>query len=53
MMTSRRITTLQCVLLKITKAKTLEIKFDGVSFAVGEAERQALRELLSYMKPAN
>jgi hypothetical protein len=37
--------------LKITKAKTFAISFDGVSFAVGETERQTLRELLSYMKP--
>jgi hypothetical protein len=38
--------------LKVTKAKTLEVKFDGVGFVVGEAERQTLRELLTYMKPA-
>ncbi len=38
--------------LKITEAKTFEIKFDGVSFSVGEKQRQALRELLVPMKPA-
>ena len=37
--------------LKITKAKTVAISFDGISFAVGESERQTLRELLTYMKP--
>lgn len=37
--------------VRVTKAKTLAIKFDGVSFQVGEKEQLALRELLSYMKP--
>jgi hypothetical protein len=36
--------------LKITKAKTFAIKFDGVTFSVGETERRTLSELLSYMK---
>lgn len=39
--------------LKITKAKTFEIKFDGVKFSVGETQKQALREFLPYMKPGN
>ena len=38
--------------LKITKAKQFAIKFDGVRFLVGETQMKALRELLSYMKPA-
>lgn len=38
--------------LKITKAKEFAIKFDGVRFSVGETQKQALRELLTYMKPA-
>ena len=38
--------------VRITQAKTLAISFDGISFAVGETELQALRELLTYMKPA-
>jgi hypothetical protein len=38
--------------VKITKAKTFAITFDGLSFAVGDTERQALSELLAYMKPA-
>jgi hypothetical protein len=37
----------------ITRAKTFAIKFDGVEFSVRERERQALRELLTYMKPAS
>jgi hypothetical protein len=39
--------------LKITKARTFEIKFDAVRFSVGETQKQALRELLDYMKPAD
>ncbi len=35
--------------VKITKAKTFAVKFDGVSFPVGETERQALKELLRHM----
>ena len=38
--------------LKITKAKKFEIKFDGVSFPVGEEQRQALRELALQIKEA-
>jgi len=38
--------------VKITKAQTFEIKFDAVRFIVGETQRQALREFLTYMKPA-
>jgi len=37
--------------VKITKAKAFQIKFDGVKFSVGETQKQALRELLNYMKP--
>jgi hypothetical protein len=37
--------------LKITMAKTFEIKFGAVKFSVGETPMQALRELLTYMKP--
>ena len=37
--------------VKITKANTFEIKFDAVTFSVGETQKQALRELLTYMKP--
>jgi hypothetical protein len=37
--------------VKITKATTLEIKFDATTFAVGEKEKQALRNFLTYIKP--
>lgn len=37
--------------LKITKAKEFAIKFDAVRFSVGDTQKQALRELLIYMKP--
>lgn len=37
--------------LKITKAKEFTIKFDAVRFSVGETQKQALRVLLTYMKP--
>ncbi len=37
--------------IKITKAKILEIKFDAVTFPVGETQLQALRDLAAYMKP--
>lgn len=33
--------------VKITEAKTFEIKFDGVAFPVGESQKEALRELLN------
>ena len=38
--------------VKVTKARDLAIKFDAVEFSVGETQKQALRELLSYMQPA-
>jgi hypothetical protein len=38
--------------VKITEAKTVEIKFDAVRFLVGEVQKQSLREFLNYMKPA-
>lgn len=37
--------------VKITNAKEFQINFDGVKFSVGETQKQALRELLSQMKP--
>jgi hypothetical protein len=37
--------------VKITQAKTVEIKFDAVVFSLGESQRQALRDFLIYMKP--
>jgi len=37
---------------KITKAQTFETKLDAETFVVGETQRQALREFLNYMKPA-
>jgi len=37
------------MLVKITKAKKFEIKFDGVKFEVGEPQMQTLRELASRM----
>jgi hypothetical protein len=36
--------------LKITTAKKFEIKFDGISFPVGEEQLQALRELARQIK---
>jgi len=36
-------------LVKITRSKTFEIKFDGVKFEVGESQMRALRELSSKM----
>ena len=36
--------------MRITKARTFAIKFDGVEFSVGETQKQALSELLNYMK---
>lgn len=39
--------------VKITKAKTVEIKFDAITFPVGETQLQALRELLAHMQPSN
>jgi hypothetical protein len=39
--------------VKITKANSFEIKFDAVTFSVGETQKQALRDFLTYMKPAS
>ncbi len=39
--------------VKITNAKTFAIKFDAITFAVGDAQLQALRDLEAYMKPGN
>jgi hypothetical protein len=39
--------------VRITKANSFEIKFDAVTFLVGEKQQHALRELLTYMKPAS
>jgi len=41
------------IFLKATNAGEFQIKFDGVKFSVGETEKQALRQLLSYMKPGD
>ena len=38
--------------IKITKATTLEIKFDATTFAVGDYEKQALRDFLIHTKPS-
>jgi hypothetical protein len=38
--------------VKIIDAKEFQIKFDRVKFSVSETQKQALRELLNYMKPA-
>jgi hypothetical protein len=38
--------------VKVTKAKEFQIKFDRVKFLVAGTQKQALRELLNYMKPA-
>jgi len=37
--------------VRITKANSFEIKFDAVTFSVGETQKQALRDFLTYMKP--
>jgi len=39
--------------LKITKASSFAIKFDAVTFSVGETEQQALRDFLTYIKPSS
>lgn len=39
--------------VKITKANSFEIKFDAVTFLVGETQKRALRDFLTYMKPAS
>lgn len=38
--------------VKITNAHLVEIKFDAVTFSLGETQQQALRNFLTYMKPA-
>lgn len=38
--------------VKVTKAKTFAVMFDGVNIPVGENEKQALQELLSSMNSA-
>jgi len=38
--------------LKVTKAREFQIRFGATEFPVGETQKQALRELLSYMKRA-
>lgn len=40
------------IFVKITKAAAVEIKFDAVTFSLGETQKQALRDFLSQMKPA-
>jgi hypothetical protein len=37
--------------VKVANAKDFQIKFDAVKFSVGETQKQALREFLTYMKP--
>lgn len=39
--------------VKITKANSFEIKFDAITFSVGETQKQALQDFLTYMKPAS
>lgn len=39
--------------VKITKAASVEIKFDAVMFSLGETQKQALRDFLSHMTPPN
>jgi hypothetical protein len=39
--------------VKITKASSVEIKFDAVTFSLGETQKQALRDFLAYMQPAS
>jgi hypothetical protein len=41
------------MLLKITKAKKFEIKFDGVRFEVGETQLQALRDFADQIENAS
>ena len=38
--------------VKITKANTFEIKFDAVTFSVGETQKQALRDFLTHVTPS-
>lgn len=37
--------------VRITKAKSVEIKFDAVVFPLGQSQQQALRDFLVYMDP--
>lgn len=37
--------------VKITKAASVEIKFDALTFSLGETQKQALQDFLSYMPP--
>ncbi len=37
--------------VKITKAASVEIKFDAVTFSLGGTQKQALRDFLSHMDP--
>ena len=39
--------------IKITKASSVEIKFDAVTFSLGETQKQALRDFLPHMQPAS
>jgi hypothetical protein len=39
--------------VKITKASSVEIKFDAVTFSLGETQKQALRDFLPHMLPAS
>jgi hypothetical protein len=39
--------------VKITKAASVEIKFDAVTFSLGETQKQALRDFLAHMQPAS
>jgi hypothetical protein len=39
--------------VKLSKADSVEIRFDAVTFSVGETQKQTLRDFLTYMKPAN
>jgi hypothetical protein len=38
---------------RLTKANSFEIKFDAVTFPLGEMQKQALRDFLTYMKPGS
>lgn len=38
--------------VKMAKANSCEIKFDEVKFLVGESQKQALRDFLTYMRPS-
>jgi hypothetical protein len=39
--------------VKITKASSVEIKFDAVTFSLGDTQKQALRDFLTHMQPAS